>query len=167
MDVLLRVFAALRRDWPSARLIRVGGAFTEQQAELSRDLGVEGSVTVLPFLTSPTLAAIYRRASLMLQPSESEGFGMPLPEALACGCPVLASDIPSLREVGGGVCSYGPVGNVEAWEQSATQILKRNQDQAILESWRKDARIHAAQYSWDTNARQTVEVYEKVLFQQK
>jgi glycosyltransferase involved in cell wall biosynthesis len=165
VDVLLRVFAAVRQDLPSARLIRVGGPFTEPQRRLAKDLGVEESILVLPFVTADVVAAIYRRATLLLQPSESEGFGMPLTEALACGCPVLASDIDSLREVGGAVCRYCPVGDVDAWKQATLRIVSQTADPQVLESWRRDASQHAAQYSWDENARRTIEVYRKVLFQ--
>ena len=59
------------------------------------------AIVVLPFVDRATLAAVYRRAALALLPSEREGFGLPLVEALACGTPVVASDIPVLREVGG------------------------------------------------------------------
>jgi glycosyltransferase involved in cell wall biosynthesis len=165
MDILLRVFAAIHQDVQAARLIRVGGAFTKEQARLARDLGVEELVSILPFVSSNVLSAIYRRSTLLLQPSESEGFGMPLTEALACGCPVLASDLAVLREVGGVACAYRPVGDVDAWTRAAIQILRQNADMRALELWRREAHAHAARYSWDENARRTLEVYRKVLQQ--
>ncbi len=163
IDILLRVFAAIRKDFPEARLIRVGGAFTQEQLQLAGDLGVQDFISILPFVNGEVLASIYRQSALLLQPSESEGFGMPLSEALACGCPVLASDIASLREVGGTACSYCPVGDVDAFQQSAVQMLRRNADRSVLESWRRQAREQAGRYSWAENARQTLEVYRKVL----
>jgi glycosyltransferase involved in cell wall biosynthesis len=162
IDILLRVFAAVRQELPSVRLVRVGGAFTDGQLQLARDLGVERFITVLPFVNSEVLASIYRQSALLLQPSESEGFGMPLTEALACGCPVLASDIASLREVGGMACSYCSVGNVDSWTRTAIQILRQNADSKGSELWRRQAREQAARYSWDENALQTVQVYRKV-----
>jgi glycosyltransferase involved in cell wall biosynthesis len=165
IDILLRVFAAIRHDIPAARLIRVGGAFTEAQLQLARDLGVEESITVLPFVNGDVLASIYRQSTLLLQPSESEGFGMPLTEALACGCPVLASDLASLREVGGTAVSYCPVGDVDAWKRTAIQMVRKNADRNAFESWRRQAREHAGRYSWAENARQTFDVYKKVLQQ--
>ncbi len=70
-----------------------------------------------------TLAAVYRRAALAFQPSDAEGFGLPVAEALACGTPVLASDIPVLREVGGAAASYAPVGDADAWSEAALALL--------------------------------------------
>jgi glycosyltransferase involved in cell wall biosynthesis len=163
MDILLRVFAALRGDLPGARLIRVGGSFTEAQHGLARDLDLLDSISVLPFVTTPVLAAIYRRSALLLQPSESEGFGMPLTEALACGCPVLASDIASLREVGGSAIEYQPVGDVEAWKTAAVRILNAHADAGRSAEFRRNAAQHAARYSWRENARETVQVYARVL----
>jgi glycosyltransferase involved in cell wall biosynthesis len=163
MDILLRVFAAVHRQLPQARLIRVGGAFTETQSQLARDLGVEGLVSVLPFVNSSILSAIYGQAELLLQPSEAEGFGMPVTEALACGCPVLASDIASLREAGGTACSYRPVGDVEAWSAAAVSILEANADPNALEDWRRQAYEGAARFSWEENARRTAEIYGKVM----
>ena len=64
-------------------------------------LGLGHNIRVLPFVDRPVLAALYRRASLVLLPSEREGFGLPLVEAMACGISVVASDLPVLREVGG------------------------------------------------------------------
>jgi glycosyltransferase involved in cell wall biosynthesis len=150
---------------PAARLIRVGGAFTEAQLQLARDLKVEESIAVLPFVTGDVLASIYRQSTLLLQPSESEGFGMPLTEALACGCPVLASDLASLREVGGTAVSYCSVADVDAWKRAALQMVRKNADRNAFESWRRQAREHAGHYSWAENARQTFDVYKKVLQQ--
>ncbi len=106
IDVLLRVFAAIREANPSARLVRVGGPFTNDQVDLARDLNVEDAAVVLPFVTSKVLAAVYRRAALVLVTSEREGFGLPLIEAMACGAPVLASDLAVLREVGGAASQF-------------------------------------------------------------
>ena len=164
MDILLRVFRAVRDEFPTARLIRIGGPFTEAQHELARELGVEAFISLLPFVSSEVLAAIYRQSALLLLPSEAEGFGMPLTEALACGCPVLASDLPVLREVGGAVCEYCGVGDVDAWAQAAVRMIQENASgPRDFEHWSERARAHASRYSWAENARQTVLLYEKVL----
>src|ERR1044072_1632620 len=106
LDVLLRVFARARRELPHARLVRVGGEFEESHARLIEELRLGSSIVVLPFMNERTLAAVYRRAALLLQPSEREGFGLPVVEAEASGLPVLASDLPVLREVGGAAAGY-------------------------------------------------------------
>jgi glycosyltransferase involved in cell wall biosynthesis len=163
MDILLRIFASIREVFPEARLVRVGGAFSEKQLELARQLRVDQSVLVLPFLERNVLASVYRQSTVLLQPSEAEGFGMPLAEAMACGCPVIASDLPALREVGGTACEYAPVGDVETWTRILVSFLQQNAKDGGAEFKRQQSRAQAARYSWAENARRTVEVYRKVL----
>src|SRR4029453_15359259 len=74
IDVLLNVFARVRERHPAAKLIRVGGDFTRPQLRQVSRLGLESHIRVLPFLERHILASFYRRAALVLQPSEREGF---------------------------------------------------------------------------------------------
>src|SRR5207245_1628164 len=121
---LLRVFAEVRKEFPHARLVRVGGPFTPAQDSLLRQLGLADSVNVLTPLERPILAAVYRRDALVSQTSEGEGFGLPVIEAMACGTPVLASDIPALRQVGGNAAMYCPVAEIATWTESAIALLR-------------------------------------------
>ena len=164
IDVLLRVFAEVRRQFPHARLVRVGGPFTPAQNHLSRQLKLAECVNVLPPLERPILAAVYRRAALVLQPSEAEGFGLPVIEAMACGTPVLASDIPALREVGGTAVVYCPVGEIESWTRSAIALLRERDRQP--EKWlaRRDAGIlQAKKFSWADYADAMVGIYQRFI----
>ena len=166
IDVLLRVFASVVQQVPETRLIRVGGPFTEAQLQLARELGVEQSVLVLPFLDRKELASVYRRAALLLQTSEAEGFGMPLAEAMACGCPVVASDLPVLREIGGTACAYCPVGDIGHWTQTVLGRLRERAEQnGRLKSSRHEALAWVKGFSWAENARRTAEIYKDVLQQ--
>ena len=101
------------------------------------------------------LAALYRRAALVLQPSEAEGFGLPLAEAMACGAPLLVSDLPVLREVAGDVASYSPVGDVPAWVAAALARLE--------EGDRRDAGLaRSALFRWEAHADRLVDLYRAV-----
>ncbi len=165
IDVLLGVFANIRRACPAARLIKVGGVLTPPQAELARSLGVEDAIQTLPFFHDrAVLAAVYRRADLLLQPSEAEGFGLPVAEAMACGTPVLASDIPTLREVGGEAIDYAPVGDLDAWTESALALLdaRRQGGDAWLARQTK-ALDWARRYRWTTHVDQLVDLYRTLL----
>lgn len=164
IDVLLRTFAAVKRTFPSARLIRVGGEFSFEQRRLARDLGVEAAIRVLPHLDREVLAAVYRRADLVLQPSEREGFGLPVVEALACGTPVLASDLPVFREIAEGVAAFAPMGDVEAWSAAASRLLgEARSDPQRWADRRHEGVVHARRYSWSANAARTLEVYQEIL----
>ena len=115
IDLLLEVFAEARRRFPGARLLRVGGPLSSSQLAHAARLGVADAIVTLPFVDRRVLASVYRRAALVLQPSEREGFGLPVAEALACGTPVVSSDIPALREAGGSGAIYCRVGDLDAW----------------------------------------------------
>jgi glycosyltransferase involved in cell wall biosynthesis len=122
-------------------------------------------VVVLP-KSSPrdVLAAVYRRASLVLQPSEAEGFGLPVVEALACGASVVASDIPALRETGGDAPVYRAVGDVSAWAEAALTLLDERRQLAL--SWverRERGLARARIYSWENHASQLAAIYREVL----
>ena len=166
IDLLLEIFAAVRKQAPGARLIRVGGPFTAAQSLLAEKLGVAGAIHVLPFLDRSVLAAVYRRASILLQPSEAEGFGLPVVEALACGCPVIASDLPVLREVGGSAAVYCPVGDVPAWTRAAVELLREQASGAeIFAQRRARACEQASLFSWAEAARKLADIYHHVLSQ--
>ena len=164
IDVLLRVFAEVRKEYPHARLVRVGGSFTPPQDSLLRQLELADSADVLPPLERAVLAAVYRRAAVVLQTSEAEGFGLPVIEAMACGTPVLASDIPALREVGGSSAMYCPVGEIAAWAESVVALLRERDREP--ESWcaRRAAGINQAQkFNWAEYAKKMVGVYQRLL----
>jgi len=158
IDVLLEVFAAVRREVPGARLWKAGGALQAEFQEHARRLGVAGSIVTLPFLSRAQLAAVYRRADLALFPSEAEGFGLPVAEAMACGAPVLLSDIPAFREVGGPAARYAPVADVPAWTAAAVSLLSSPPS--------PDARAAALQWSsrfrWSTHADQLAGIYRSL-----
>ena len=163
IDALLQVFAALRATRRNLRLIRVGGPFTAAQQALARDLGIGDAVVVLPMLDRSTLAAVYRRSALLLMPSEREGFGLPVLEALACGTPVVASDIPALREVGGYAVAYCPVDDVEAWRSTVSRLLDERQDRAAQWTLRRESGIRrAAAFSWSRYASDIADIYARM-----
>ena len=163
IDILLRVFAGIRERFPAARLIRVSGPFTMTQNTLLLRLGLEQATTVLPFIPMATLAALYRRAALVLVPSEAEGFGLPVIEAMACGATVIASDIPALREIGSDAALFAEAGNADAMVKLALDVLQEQKTDAVDALRRRDRAIaNAARFSWTEYARQYAELYQRV-----
>jgi glycosyltransferase involved in cell wall biosynthesis len=164
IDILLQIFAAVKKESPAAMLLRVGGPLTADQQVLARKLDVEGSIVSLPFLTEQMLAAVYRKSALLLLPSEREGFGLPLLEAMACGLPVVASDIPALREVGGNAARFSPVADVESFSRHIVDLIHIAQtDPRTMQQTREACLMQARQFSWERCAREMAAIYEKVL----
>ena len=164
IDVLLEVCARLRDRHRGVKLIRIGGSFTRsQQRQVSR-LGLEPHLCVLPFLPRHVLASVYRRAAVVLQPSEREGFGLPVAEAKACGAAVVASDLPPLREVGGEGTAYCPVGDIAAWTDTVSQLLDERASNPEAWSARRAAGIvDARRFDALEHARLMIEVYRELL----
>ena len=163
IDVLLRVFAAVRREVPLARLVRVSGPFKAAQAHIASELGLDGAIDVLPFVAPAVLAAIYRRVALVMIPSDLEGFGMPALEAMACGTPVLVSDMEVTREVGGAAAEYAPVADVPAWTAAALSMLReRERDPARRNERRHRLLTHASQFSWSRYAAEYARLYREL-----
>src|SRR5258708_216039 len=161
LDVLLRAFAGIKQAAPDAKLVRVGGPLSAALQSLAQQLEIDRGIITLPFVSDRVLAAVYRRCNLLIHPSDGEGFGLPLLEAMACGLPVVCSDIPALKEVGGDAASYVAAGDVEAFV-SATLRLIREQP-AEIERRRRNGLIQAGKFSWSKCADETVKIYEKVL----
>jgi glycosyltransferase involved in cell wall biosynthesis len=163
VDVLLRVCGALGREIPQLRLTRIGDPLTPEQQQIARDAGMADRVTSVADVDESTLAALYRRAALVLQPSEREGFGLPIVEALAAGTPVVASDLPVLREVGGPSVAYCAVGDVDAWRGTVAALLRERHEEPARWKARRDAgRQHARRFRWPRFAADLARVYREI-----
>jgi glycosyltransferase involved in cell wall biosynthesis len=163
IDVLIRIVAALSREMPDVRLTRVGEPMTPAQIHLLHRAGIADRLMAVNGVDEPTLAALYRRAALVLQPSAREGFGLPVIEALAAGTPVIASDLAVLREVGGSAVEFCKAGDVEAWTEKAAALLRERQETPLQWSVRRErGRDHARRFTWERFAADVVNVYRDV-----
>jgi glycosyltransferase involved in cell wall biosynthesis len=161
IDVLLEVVAAVRRAHPGLDLglVKVGGAWSTEQEEQIARLGLGVAITHVVGCTRSELATVYNLSSVVLVPSEAEGFGLPVVEALACGAPVLGSDIAALREAGGPAALYAPAGDVAAWSLALTQLLTNPATAPA-----RDARLAwAARFSWAAHAETIAGAYHRLL----
>jgi glycosyltransferase involved in cell wall biosynthesis len=159
IDVLLDVFARVCRGRAGLRLVQVGGEWTPSQHEQMDRLGIAGLVLQLRGLSRGAVAGLYRRAALVLQTSEAEGFGLPVIEALACGALVVASDLEVLREVGGAGVMFCPVADVDRWVDAVTRLLDHPEDGPS----RSSRLAQAAPFSWSCQARKIQEAYRRLL----
>jgi glycosyltransferase involved in cell wall biosynthesis len=148
IDLLLNLFAAVRSSYPQIQLVKVSGDWAPEHLALIRQHDLEKGIVHLHGLSRSTLAALYSRAALVLLPSDAEGFGIPVIEALACGGLMLVSDLPSTREAGNSAAVYAPPGDLAAWASVVDQLL-RNPDAAPARATR---RAWGRQFSWSRQA---------------
>lgn len=162
IELLLRTFHSITRQIP-AKLIRVGGPLSPEQAELASELGIGPNVVELPFLERDLLAAVYRRSNLLLMTSDREGFGLPLAEAMACGCPVVCSDLPVLREVGGSSTEYVDSADASVWSDAILKLLAEHAQSPEIWRQRVSRSVQTAgQFSWTKTANTLLGVYNTI-----
>ncbi len=121
------------------------------------ELGIGHRVRWLPDLALADLILLLQAARALLQPSLVEGFGLPALEAIACGCPVIASDTPALVEVLGGAGLHAAVGSAAALAQ---QIRSMHDDSLRADLVQRGIE-RARQFDWDRTAKITLEVYQE------
>ena len=113
-------------------------------------------------MTRDVLAAVYRRAALVLQTSDAEGFGLPVAEAMSCGTPVVASDLAVLREAGGDEAVYVPAGDATGFGAAALQLLaERERDPAAWAARRDRGVTWASRFSWRAYAERVHDAYAR------
>jgi len=112
------------------------------------------------FLTDEELARTYSEATALVAPSRYEGFGLPILEAMACGTPVIASDIPAFRESAGDAAEFVAPGDAR---QLASAINRALTDGSYADALRERGLRHARQFSWDQTARQTLEAIQRAM----
>jgi len=147
----------LRRADPPP-LVLCGG-FGWQAEEARREIGAaeaEGWLVHLGYVSTEELAALYRGAELVALPSFYEGFGLPAVEALRAGAPLLASDLPVLREVAGDAALYAPPDRPDLWADRAGELLA---DAGLRADLRRRGLERAALFDWGRAADETVQAF--------
>jgi glycosyltransferase involved in cell wall biosynthesis len=149
---------------PGVRLVMAGPWSARRTERLRRHaevVGAGGRIDWLGLVPPERLTALREGARAVLVPSRKEGFGLPVLEALSAGVPVLASDTPALREVGGDAATYLPLGQPAVWAAaiSASALASDPVARAVRA---EHGRRRAAAFSWERTARATADAYREV-----
>jgi alpha-1,3-rhamnosyl/mannosyltransferase len=154
-----RAFARLRKEGTGGSLVFAGNP----PASFREWLGSEGlavGVRVLGHVDDADLPALYAGARAFVFPSRCEGFGLPPLEAMACGTPVIVSNVSSLPEVTGDAGLLVDPEDDAAMARAMADVLTNDALHADLSS---RGRARAAQFSWERVARETRAVYARAL----
>lgn len=122
-------------------------------------LGLESQTTFPGIVTEEQLIALYQHAAVFVFPSRYEGFGLPVLEAMACGCPVISSNASSLPEVFGDAALSADPADAAGFTRHMEQVLT---DTGLDQDLRRKGLDRAAQFSWEQTAREMIKVYTKV-----
>jgi glycosyltransferase involved in cell wall biosynthesis len=128
----------------------------ELMAEDSKQKTVNSHIKLLGYVPDEDLPALFAGAQVFVYPSLYEGFGLPILEAMASGCPVVTSNASSMPEVAG---KASVLVNPEKVEDIARGIQKalENREELI-----KKGKARAREFSWEKTARETLKVYQEV-----
>jgi alpha-1,3-rhamnosyl/mannosyltransferase len=155
---LVEAFAAVADDLPHT-LVLAGDAdrrFDDEAAPALRHLRSRGRVVETGFVAETDLPALYSMAELFVQPSIIEGFGLPVLEAMACGCAVACADSSSLPEVAGDDALLFDPRDSAAMAMVLRAALGAP---ALRADLARRGRTRAAAFSWERTARETLGVY--------
>ena len=135
-----------------------GGPFTKAETELISKSGLSGNF-IQTEARDKNIANLYFHASAFIYPSKYEGFGIPMIEAMYNGCPVIASDISSLPEIGGDAALYFNPNSPGELNERVNTVLNNSE---IRDSLKAKGREREKSFSWDKCARDTYEFYREV-----
>ncbi len=163
---LVRLFDAVRllAERPGTRdiaLVHAGGYgwLAREIVRAARTPALQGRVRLLGRVTQEDLAGLYGHARLLAYPSLAEGFGLPVLEAMASGCPVVTSDRSSLPEVAGDAAVFVDPESVEAIVEGIRRVWE---DDVLAADLTARGRARARLFSWQRAARLTADVYASV-----
>jgi glycosyltransferase involved in cell wall biosynthesis len=152
-------FSSRENNFRFGLVVCGGGKLDAEERRLISNSGLQNRV-ICTTANDEKLAALYSHATALLYPSLYEGFGLPVLEAMACGCPVITSNISSLPEVGGPACLY--VNPKNPTEMADT--MQRLCDDLDLRSGLKQAGyLQSNRFSWELCARATFKSYSDAL----
>jgi len=167
IEYLLHAFKLIRKQKEKVKLLIIGQgekAYQELLIKLTKQLKIENDVYFLKNVTDEDLPAFYHNASLFVFPSLVEGFGLVCLEAMACGKPVVASNIPGVREV----VIHGKTGILVPPRNPAKlaeAILGLLNDESIKNKLGKNALSRSKQFSWEKTAKEVYRCYREMLSQ--
>jgi glycosyltransferase involved in cell wall biosynthesis len=167
VDCLLKALPLVLEKIPEARLVIVGdGDYAPELKKLTRQLRLEDKVKFTGFVSQKEKVNWLRKAWVAVYPSLKEGWGLTNIEANACGTPVLASDVPGLRDSvvtgeTGFLFEYGKE------DKLADSMIKMMSDSGLRERLSRGGLRWAQTFSWDKAADQALELFQSVVEENK
>ena len=152
-----RAFATLASAFPDLTLLYVGGGpLRKDEEQVLKGLGISSRVKQLS-LSDDEMPTAYQQALLTVYPSRYEGFGLPVVEAMAAGCPVLLSNSSSLPEVGGSAARYFTPGDVTALANLMRDVLR---DDSQKQQMTVSGHERSLMFTWSNYAASTLQAYK-------
>nr|WP_321397808.1 glycosyltransferase family 1 protein [uncultured Desulfobacter sp.] len=156
---LLDAFSFLRKKRTDIHLCFTGAPFSAEERSHIVSLGLETAVVYSGYVSDSQLASLYKHAVALVYPSLYEGFGIPLLEAMACNCPVIASNTSSIPEVTGDAGLLVDPLDTHAMAHAMGLLLD---DEVLRKNLVERGNDRASLFSWKKTVDDTVNVYHTV-----
>ena len=154
---VLRIFSRCREKW-NGQLIFAGDLLDPQLRSLSSALGISDRVIQVENPANEILEALYNCALALLYPSRFEGFGWPIIEAQACGCPVVCSNAGPLPEAAGDAGLFHDVDDEAGFAADLLRLANRTE----REAWSEKSLRNAKRFSSDQMIAQYIDIYRQL-----
>jgi len=164
-DGLLRAWALARAELPGRQLVVVGPGRDEKYLAalhaLADQLGISGDVVFIGGVPLEKTAKFYQAAEVFVYPSLNETFGLPILEAMACGCPVVTSDTSAMPETAGGAAILADPGDPASIARAIVEAV------GSRDRLREAGLKRAAEFTWAATAASTLDVYREAAANRK
>jgi len=151
---LIKTYAKWKHNH-EINLVVVGKPWSKEEIRNIEGLGLAKNVKIKINITDSELCRLYNNAIALVYPSLYEGFGVPLLEAFACGCPVIASRIPSTQEIIGNLAIYFDPLSIDSMQDALDNSLDLRHDPKYIQI--------ANNFSWDRSAKEIFRLYQELL----
>ena len=161
LEYLIDSFQVLLKEYPDLKLLMVGvGPVREDIWKKVEDMGLTTSVSIKDSIPNSEISKTYRDSSIFVLPSINEGVPRSILEAMACGIPVVCTDLPQLLKVVSGCGLMVPVKDAQALSEAIGRILSDPEYAKELGAHGREKAVK--EYSWEDTVRKTIKVYEKL-----
>jgi len=165
VDILIRAFAKINLLFPNTKLIIIGqGDLIDYYKNLAKQLKIEKKISFLSKVENRNLPSYYQRADIFVLPSinQSEAFGIVSLEAMACGCPIIVSDLPGVRTLVKGNGFVFKPANVEDLVKKIKILLSNSQVREKMGE--ESSKIALKNFTWSKITKKLLSIYEKGVF---
>lgn len=160
LDLLPAILREVRRTLPGMKLIRVGNALPPSLAAQVRESAGNDALEERGIVDDAELGSLYANSHAFLLTSSHEGFGLPVLEAMAAGCPVVCAATTSLPEVGGDAVLYFDLGQPE---EAAAKIVRLAEEPLLRQAMVAAGLERAGRFTWEKHFSGLMEAYELAL----